>query len=129
MPDTLELVFEVATGKPAYMHSIDAAEAVRLGDYTTVPPAGEIDPQEKAAAMARAKGMVSPVHAELQSAEERETSRKQANLAAAAAVAQPVVLAHGGQATVTVAEPTSKENALPGVRQAARHGVSMEEKK
>jgi hypothetical protein len=92
MPDHLQPVYEVATGKLTYMHSIDAAEAVRLGDYTMTPPKAEIDAQERAMAMARAKGLEGAVHAELQTPEEREANRAAANAAAAQAGAQPVVI-------------------------------------
>jgi hypothetical protein len=93
MPQELELVYNVETGEPAYMHSVDAAEAIRLGDYVANPPSGkDPTPEARARAMAAVRGMNSPVHAELQSPEERAERRRVANEAAAAALAPPVVV-------------------------------------
>ena len=36
MPQNPVLVYEKESGTPTYMHTVDAAEAVRLGDYTVV---------------------------------------------------------------------------------------------
>jgi hypothetical protein len=83
MPQDMECVYEVATGKPVYMHSVDAAEACTLGDYTRMPPSGhEVTDQERAAAMATSRGMPGTTHPELQTPEERAESRRLANEAA-----------------------------------------------
>lgn len=84
MPDELVLVFEISGGTSIYMHSIDASEAVRLGDYTFESPSGkEVTAEERAAAMARARGVSSTPPPEMQTPEERAATRAAANAAAA----------------------------------------------
>ena len=51
MPQNPVLVYSKEDGTPAYMHTVDAAEAVRLGDYTPVPPGEPPDPEARASAM------------------------------------------------------------------------------
>jgi hypothetical protein len=66
MPDTLVLVYEKATGTPAYMHTVDAKEAVGLGQYTYTAPEGqEADDAAKAQAMAVARGVPAPLPPEM----------------------------------------------------------------
>lgn len=79
MPQELDLVYYVETGEPRYMHSVDANEAVLLGDYVRQPPFGEVDPKMLAAAKAVAKGMNAEIHPEMLSPEERQRRREEAN--------------------------------------------------
>jgi len=54
MPQNPVLVYEKEGGAPTYMHTVDAAEAVRLGDYTPAPPGGkDVEPEARASAMSR----------------------------------------------------------------------------
>ena len=50
MPQNPVLVYSKEDGTAAYMHTVDAAEAVKYGDYTPVPP-GEVTPEVRASAM------------------------------------------------------------------------------
>ena len=97
MPQEQVLVYELATGTPYFMHSVDAAEAVRMGDYTYTAPGGkDAAPEDLAVARARAKGMSAPGHPEMMSPEQRERVREEANQVVMPTVAvpmgQPVVL-------------------------------------
>lgn len=84
MPEELVLVYEKESGAPIYMHSIDAREAVQLGDYTQEAPGGkDPSPEEKASAMARTRGLTGSPHPELQTPEERAATRAAANAVAA----------------------------------------------
>ena len=80
MPQTQVLVYLKETGEPTLMHSIDAAEALRLGDYVSDPP-GNKEPtaEQRAAAMAQAKSGIAPKPPELMTPEEREAARAEAN--------------------------------------------------
>lgn len=89
MPQDLELVYEKETGMPAYMHSVDANEACLLGDYVRTPPK-DVDDRDKAAAMAKARGMSAPVHPELLSPEARQQQRDEAMQVTMPQVAVPV---------------------------------------
>jgi hypothetical protein len=100
MPQELELVYEVETGKPVYMHSVDASEACGLGDYTRMKPDGKDPaPDDLARAMAAAQGRNTTLHPEQMTPEQRAEARRVANAAATPVVAvpmgTPVVLAHG----------------------------------
>jgi hypothetical protein len=82
MPQELQLLYLKTTGAPTLMHSVDAAEALRLGDYVSVllgPDAGTVEAQ--AAARSQAMTAQAPVHPEMMSPEQRETVRREANLA------------------------------------------------
>lgn len=103
MPQELELVYSVETGKPAYMHSVDASEACSLGDYTRMPPKQEVSDADRAAAMMATRGGVGPVHPELQTPEERAESRRLANAAATPVVTVPM----GTPVVMTAASPTA----------------------
>src|SRR5262245_16714936 len=84
MPQDPMLVYEKETGTPTYMHSVDAKEAVALGDYTFVPTSSkDVSPEERAAARAKFAGMNATVHPELQTEEQRAEARAQANEEAA----------------------------------------------
>ena len=48
MPDTQVTVYDVETGEAVKMHSVDAAEACRQGQYTTVEPAPKATPRASA---------------------------------------------------------------------------------
>lgn len=80
MPQNPILVYEKHGGKPTYMHTVDASEAVRLGDYTPTPPGGEPpEPEARASAMSRFKTGQGATHPELQTEEEKEETRQKAN--------------------------------------------------
>jgi hypothetical protein len=120
MPEDLEIVYEVATGKPVYMHSVDAAEACTLGDYSRLPAAGhEPTDQEKAAALTASRGMLGTVHPELQTPEEREATRREANAAAeqAATIARAQAALLTG-AAVPPAPPTPRPSSATTARTA-----------
>ena len=93
MPQDPVTVYSKETGDPFAMHSVDAQEALRLGDYVATPP-DDIDPQQRAEALARMRSTGATVHPELMSPEEREEVRRQANERAEieAASGRPVVV-------------------------------------
>lgn len=101
MPQNPMLLYAKDGGTPTYMWSVDAAEAVRLGDYTPAPPSKEgASPEERASAMSRFKTGQAMTHPELQTEEEREKTRQEANekaelLAGVPEGAQVVVMAPG----------------------------------
>jgi hypothetical protein len=115
MPQEPVLVYSTVDGEPAAMHSVDAAEATRLGDYTYASPKDAKDkdgaetPEHAAArgrAMARFMGGGLD-QAELKSPEEREESRQRANEAEAKRMA-PLVVGQGSpdaMASRSVASP------------------------
>jgi hypothetical protein len=91
MPQDPIMVYHRDTGTPAVMHSVDAAEAVRLGDYVYALDEGqEADPQAKAQAMARFKGADIP-QAELKTPEQRAHDTAVANAIEEQRTGQPVV--------------------------------------
>jgi hypothetical protein len=80
MPQNPVMVYAKEDGTPCYMHTVDAAEAVRLGDYTPAPPGGkDVEPEARASAMSRFRTGQGATHPELQTEEEREESRAKAN--------------------------------------------------
>ena len=83
MPQNPVLIYEKESGTPTYMHTVDAAEAVRLGDYTSVPPGEELDPAQRASALSRFKTGQGVTHPELQTEEEKAEARRKANEEAA----------------------------------------------
>ena len=93
MPQDPVTVYSKETGDPFAMHSVDAQEALRLGDYVATPPE-DVDPQQRAEALARMRSTGATVHPELQTPEEREETRRQANERAEmdAASGRPVVV-------------------------------------
>jgi hypothetical protein len=106
MPQNPILVYSTEDGTPTYMHTVDAAEAVRLGDYTPAPPDKEgPSPEERASAMSRFRTGQGVTHPELQTEEEREKAREEANakaelMAGVPEGAQVVVMAPGkGEST------------------------------
>jgi hypothetical protein len=110
MPQELVLMYHVETGEPRKFHSVDAHEAMQLGDYTYEAPKGKAPSPERMAqadfAMRAAQAMP---HPERLTPEERAEQRRVANEEAARMAAQPVVLASGGSATVHVAEHAAEE--------------------
>lgn len=100
MPDKPVCVYEVESGEPAFMHSVDAGEAVRLGQYTFTAPKDAVDkdgnPTPEAAearGRARARFMGGGLdQAELKSPEQRATDTRKANEAEAIRTAPPVVV-------------------------------------
>src|SRR5262245_6824454 len=104
MPDDLVLVYEKATGTPLYMHSIDASEALRIGDYTLTTPEGTAKPSPEAMAAARSRtsGVNVNPHPELQTPEEREATRAAAAEAAALAAGQAPAESFGVQRALGV---------------------------
>ena len=102
MPAYPVLVIEKEPGTPAYMHSVDAKEAVQFGDYTyaTAQQEKDLKPEERAAARAKFQGGMAVIHPELQTEEERQRHRAEANEKAALMAgvpegAQVVVMAQG----------------------------------
>jgi hypothetical protein len=101
MPQNPVLVYEKEGGLPTYMHTVDAAEAVRLGDYTPAPPGGkEPEPEARASAMSRFRTGQGMTHPEMQTEEERDAARQKANeeaelMAGVPAGASVVVMAPG----------------------------------
>jgi hypothetical protein len=119
MPQEMIVVYHSETGKPELMHSVDAAEAVNLGDYTYAPPQGaEVSTQDMAAARAKAQGWNSTVHPELMSPEDRDAMRQEANQRAQ--VQQMTGTLQAGTPVIVV--PQSE--ALPTSMQDRRRGAS-----
>ena len=83
MPQNPILVYSKEDGTPAYMHTVDAAEAVKFGDYTPTPPGEPPDPEARASAMSRFKTGQATTHPELQTDEEKAEARRKANEEAA----------------------------------------------
>jgi hypothetical protein len=111
MPQELVLMYHVETGEPKRFHSVDAHEAAQLGDYVYEAPKGKTaSPQMLAQADFSMRAAQVMPHPELLSPEERAQQRRLANEEAARITAQPVVLAPGGGATVTVAEHPAEES-------------------
>jgi hypothetical protein len=80
MPQELMMVFLRDTGEPMLMHSVDAAEALRLGDYVSMPPGEKaMTPQEHAQARGEALRNMGPVHPEMMTPEQRDAMRAEAN--------------------------------------------------
>jgi len=79
MPAQPVLVYEKETGTATYMHSVDAREAVQLGDYTYAAPSQEPSSEARAAARSKFQAGMAVAHPELQSEEERQRLRDEAN--------------------------------------------------
>lgn len=113
MPQNPILVYEKEGGTPCYMHTVDAAEAVRLGDYTPAPPGGkDPEPEARASAMSRFRTGQGATHPELQTEEEREEARTKANEQAELLAGIP----EGAQVVVMAPTPA----ATPSARSTAR---------
>jgi hypothetical protein len=120
MPTYPTTVYD-ADGNPAVMHSVDAKEAVMLGDYTYAPPSDQPDPEKLAAARAKFQGGMGEVHPELLTEEERDKKREAANEKAALLAnvpegAQVVVMAPESAASRSTGAPrraTSASHAAP----------------
>ena len=114
MPQNPVLVYSKEDGSPSYMHTVDAAEAVRLGDYTPVPPGGEPpEPEARASAMSRFKTGQAATHPELQTDEEKAAAREKANEEAAVFAGLP-------PGTPIVVQAPSERPASQAARQAAQ---------
>jgi len=115
MPQNPVMVYAKEDGTPCYMHTVDAAEAVRLGDYTPAPPGGkDVEPEARASAMSRFRTGQGATHPELQTEEEREEARAKANeqaelLAGVPEGAQVVVMAPT-PATTPTARSTARSH-------------------
>jgi hypothetical protein len=110
MPAYPVLVFEKETGTPTYMHSVDAREAVQLGDYEyKATQEHDLDPEERAAARAKFQGGMAVLHPELQSEEERQQHRDEANEKAALTAAIP----EGAQVVVMAPSREARSRATP----------------
>jgi hypothetical protein len=79
MPQNPILILEKEGDTPIYMWSVDASEALRFGDYVPLPPDKEVSPEQRAAAMSRFKTGQALTHPELQTGEEKEKARREAN--------------------------------------------------
>lgn len=113
MPQNPVLVYSKEDGSPSYMHTVDAAEAVRLGDYTPLPPGGEPpEPEARASAMSRFKTGQALTHPELQTDEEKAAARQKANEEAAVFAGLP-------PGTPIVVQAPSERPASHAARQAA----------
>jgi hypothetical protein len=124
MPDELVMVYSVETGDPVAMHTVDAAEACALGDYTLTAPDDEVSPEAKALAMARSRGMTGAPHPELQSKEERDRTRQEANDAAAAQAAASAALTAAAMAAIApAAQPTPAARRAPAPARSESHAV------
>lgn len=94
MPDEKVIVYQADTGEPLAMHSIDAKEAVAIGDYVMAPPGGkELSDDEKGKVLAAHAGVSPQKHPEQMLPEERAAARKQAAEAAQAAAGTTVTVA------------------------------------
>jgi len=111
MPQNPILVYAKEDGQAAYMHTVDAKEAVALGDYTPAPPDKEgPSPEERASALSRFRTGQGVTHPELQTEEEREKTREEANAKAEMLAGVPE-----GAQVVVMAQPE---------RTTARHSAS-----
>lgn len=106
MPSQPMTVYD-ADGNPAVMHSVDAKEAVQLGDYTYAPPDDKPDPEKLAAARAKFQGGMGDVHPELLTEEERDKKREEANERAALLANVP----EGAQVVVMAPESAASRSA------------------
>ena len=113
MPQNPVLVYATEGGAPTYMHTVDAAEAVRLGDYTPAPPGGkDVEPEARASAMSRFRTGQGATHPELQTEEEREEARAKANEQAELMAGVP----EGAQVVVMAPTPAASTSARSSAR-------------
>jgi len=113
MPQNPVLVYAKEDGTACYMHTVDAAEAVRLGDYTPAPPGGkDVEPEARASAMSRFRTGQGATHPELQTEEEREEARAKANEQAELMAGVP----EGAQVVVMAPTPAASPSARSGAR-------------
>jgi hypothetical protein len=123
MPQDPQLVYEKESGTPTYMHSVDAKEAVALGDYTFAPAGGkDVSPEERAAARAKFQGLNATIHPELQTEEQRAEARAQANEEAAMMAGIPP----GAQVVVMAPSrsPQARAGATPSAPSASSGAAS-----
>lgn len=88
MPQEQVVVYFAETGQPCRMHSVDAAEALRLGDYVSTPPDG-LALGDHAMWQATSRGL--PLPPELQTPEVRALNRAQAASEAEAATRRAAI--------------------------------------
>ena len=111
MPQYPVTVYD-SEGNPAVMHSVDAKEAVQLGDYTYAPPGDKPDPEKLAAARAKFETGQAVTHPELLTEEDRTKQREAANAQTVPVVTiptgSPVVLQQGEVATQPQTRPETE---------------------
>jgi hypothetical protein len=113
MPQNPILVREKEGGQVQYMHTVDASEAMRLGDYAPIAPNEEVSPEERASAMSRFKTGQATTHPELQTEEEKTETRQKANEEAAVFAGLP-------PGTPVVVQAPSERPASRSAQQAAQ---------
>src|SRR5262245_11307742 len=96
MPNNPVMVINIETGSPVYMHSIDASEAIALGDHraATLEEQTGSSP-EKAAALNRMRALNVNPPPELQTPEQKAAIRQAANEEAARVAAAQEAYAAG----------------------------------
>lgn len=82
MPEAPVMVVNIEDSSVCMMHSIDASEGVRLGDYRYATLEEQADAQKRMEATARMSSVSATPHPELQTPEERKATRAAANEAA-----------------------------------------------
>lgn len=114
MPQNPVLVQSKEDGSLTYMHSVDASDALRLGDYE-IPDESKTDPQARAAALNRMRSMNVNPPPEMQTPEQRAETRRLANEEAKAqaqaqgAVQEPFGVRQALGATTPSTPPTTPE--------------------
>ena len=117
MPNDPVTVYSCDTGEPAVMHSIDAAEAVRLGHYAYGAPEGKQEDTE-ALSRARARFMGGGLdQAELKSPEQRAADTERANQMEAQRQAPPVVVQVAPTAPAEAAPTATRARHTPTPRE------------
>jgi hypothetical protein len=92
VPENPTLVINIEDNEWTYMHSIDASEAVRMGDYRYATADEQNAPNEKkATALNRMRNVNVNPHPEMQTPEQRAATRAQAAEEARAVAAGEVV--------------------------------------
>ncbi len=129
MPETFVTVYFRETGEPFHMHSVDAAEAVRIGDYMSEPLSGyNPTPEELANVAARARGIGTATHPELMTPEQRAEHRRLAAEAAALA-ARPVVMVTAAAPSMVGAEALASDAARMKAETEARQAAAQAQAK
>ena len=124
MPQDPVLMQSKEDGSLVYMHSVDASDALRLGDYE-IPDPAKVDPVARAAASNRMRSMNVNPPPEMQTPEQRAETRRLANEEAKAqaqgAVQEPfgVRQALGAQPAPAAAQATPP--ATPEAHAEAEH--------
>ena len=115
MPNNPVLVINIEDNQPIYMHSIDASEAIRLGDYrpATMEELASSTP-EKAAALNRMRAVNVNPPPELQTPEQKAAIRAAANEEAARIAAAQEHYAAGESLGVRQALGVAPAGSPPG---------------